>query len=1080
VGVLLQCAAFCTSLQSLLVGAQANSFGEAELHDKLSKSGLPIDSFLSKNRGVLPYLSYSPKDNHKVAPDMRRERGRIGCVVVKMVADAALEKDRYLQSSRETRGDYSLLLIPERVDFHIQSLLQALFVSDNVSNPAGSPQPSGNAGHVESLNLSGCNLRSSSHPALISVLQRLPALRDLNLSLNYFPADSILAILQEVQSLLETLRICNSGISGAGLLAAKSFSFFKFVSITCIDVSDNAELQAPGFAFLLQSCSVQNLIRLEASNCGIDLCKSESSDHLKDIVSIFRQATLLQRLDLSKNSLGIVAIEDILRSMSPDPQKFGCCRVADPLDFSPSSPLLDQWVSPLKDLNLSCTACEQVRGPSLTCHFDKWFNSILPHYSNLVRLDLSENQCLFNLNPSISCLHNLVFLDLSHCKNLLTIPDELILGTRSRKFDLVLVGCDALEYPPKKKADEGLDAMRRFVEGSEKTPLNHVKVVLLGNGGSGKRSLLCALANIRDSEHKSFDEINQLIRKQYLSRKSSIGSWFAKKLAPDSFPTLSFWNFGGQLEYSSHLNFYMSARQTVYVIVFSVVESRAILVQQISYWLRAVFDCSKSQHSIRILLIGSHIDAVHPSLLDKHKAGIRDLIDKLLVAMSVRDHIDNQIFLEWWFSADPRFPGHSNEVERITDKIFDTSSKFFQNEGLDVPLFPKSYLGMIKEVKKLADNCEQTKKFPLIKLADLTKEECEILAGSDRNSRKLDSIKVLSEVGILISYTDLQEEPWICVNLNFCVDVVTLFTNSMLKLKSDPASSHESIMSKEELYFKFKRFFETAVTSVSWYTSSLSQGYPESLFGFFVAQGLLVSVSALQFRPQLERRSSVDSELLTAVASDKTLFMIPLLLKGRPDSWREVFGHVLHDALGAPLWSFGLPIRIKGLRFSSRRIEFMITVSSFLKLMLGRCCDSRFMWGASFVYHVEGTSIFVRLAEDRHGIDVVTIGPEAPISAAIDLEIENIALELGLNERQSQRLCPLCCTSDDFVKSGTVRVYFQRQVDHYREFGENANCIHNHKLEASCLEEGSTLQMPAAPDAESSFFPNVCLANESL
>ena len=45
VEVLFQCAAFCTSLQSLLVGA--NSFGEAELHRKLSKSGVPIETFLS-------------------------------------------------------------------------------------------------------------------------------------------------------------------------------------------------------------------------------------------------------------------------------------------------------------------------------------------------------------------------------------------------------------------------------------------------------------------------------------------------------------------------------------------------------------------------------------------------------------------------------------------------------------------------------------------------------------------------------------------------------------------------------------------------------------------------------------------------------------------------------------------------------------------------------------------------------------------------------------------------------------------------------------------------------------------------
>jgi len=1077
VEVLFQCAAFCTSLQSLLVGA--NSFDEAELHRKLSKSGVPIETFLSQRRGVLSYLSYPHKDAEKVAQDMRTERGRNGCLVVKMVVDAAADKDRSLRSSRAATGDYSILLIPERVDFQLQSLLETLTVSSNVSNPANF-FPSGVAANVQSLNLSACNLRSSSHSALISVLQCLPALLELNLSLNHFPDDSILSILQVTPSSLKTLIVCNAGLCASGLLASKFFSQFKFVSITYVDVSDNTELQASGFAFLLQSCSVQNLTRLRASNCGIDLCKSEGTDHLQGVVSIFRQATLLHSLDLSKNALGDSAVEGILRAMSPDPENFGCSNPARrSVNVSLNRPqqALSRWVSPLKYLNLSFTACDQVDSAS-TYHFDKWFNSILAYLSNLIHLYLSENQCLFNVNPSVSCLRNLEFLDLSHCKNLLTIPDELILGTGTRKFGISLVGCDSLQHPPKRKADEGLDAMRRFVLGIEKTELRHVKVVLLGNGGSGKRSLLCALANIRDSEHKSFDEINQLVREQYKSKKS----WFAKTFTADSCPTLSFWNFGGQLEYSSHLKFYMSARQTVYVIVFNVLESREVLVQQISYWLRAVFDCSGSQQSFRIFLIGSHIDAVHPSLLDKHKEGILDLIQKLLVAMSVVHHVDRQIFFGRWFSADARFPDQQNEVRRIAGSIFDSSLRMF--EGLDIPLFPKSYLGMIKEVEKLAERCEDTKKFPLIKLADLTKADgFEILAGSDRNLRKLDAIKLLSEVGVLIHYTDLQEQPWICVNLNFCVDVVMLFTNSLLKLRSDSAFSHESVMSKEDLYRKFKRFFETAVTSVSWYTSSLSQGYPESLFGFFVAQGLLFPVSALQFQPQLERGSiveSVDSELLSTVASDKTLFMIPLLLKGRPDSWREVFGHLLHSAAAAPAWGFGLPIRIKGLRFSSQSIEFMITVPSFLKLMLGRCCDSRFMWGASFVYHVDGTSIFVRLAEDRHGVDVVTIGPEAPISAAVDREIEHIALELGLNERQSQRLCPRCCTLDDYVKSGTVRVYFQPQLDHYREYGHNAKCHHNHELMASDVEDGWTLQMPAARDAENSFFPNDRLANESL
>ena len=1068
VEVLLQCAAFCTSLQSLLVGA--NSFGEAELHGKLSKSGLPIDTFLSQRRGVLSYLSYSHKDSQRVSQSTRRERGRMGCLVVKMFVDAAAEKDRLMRSTRAANGDCSLLLVPERADFHMQQLMPRQMAADNEpSRLSETQQPSFNVDLINKLNLSGCNLRSSSLEILANVLQRLPMLHELNLSLNHFPAGSILTVLQEAQSLLSSLVICNAGITAVGLLAAQRVSPFKFVSLARLDVSDN-ELQAAGFAALLQLFPVQNLIRLQASNCGIDLCKcAETDDRLQGVLSIFRQTTALQHLDLSSNALGVSAVESILRAMSPDPQHFGASRSSQySVNISWSRPprSLGRWVSPLKYLNLSRTACDQVDASS-SHHFDKWFNSILPHFTNLAHLYLSENQCLFNLSSSVSCLRHLESIDLSHCKNLLTIPDELILGSRGRNFDLRLLACDALEYPPKKIAKNGLDAIRQFVdvEDSERHSLRDVKVVFLGNGGSGKRNLLCALANIRDSEYKNFDQMNQLIRRQYLSRKT----WLARKFTADP-PTLSFWNLGGQLEYSSHLNFYMSARQCVYVIVFSVVDSHEILVQQISYWLRAVFGCAGSQRSFRIFLIGSHIEAVHASLLDKHKDGIRDLIKKLLVAMGVFAQVDKLIFFDWWVSADPSFPGHKEEVERITDKIVDSSAKLVSESILR---FPDSYLPMLKEVKKLAENCQEKKILPLIKLADVIEEDgCEILEGSHRHLRKLEAIKLLNEVGILISYMDLHEEPWICVNLNFCVDVVMLFTNSILKLKSDPASSHESVMSKNEMHRIIQHVFETAVPSVSWYSSSLTQGYPESLFGFFVAQGLLLPVPGPRFRWQYS-------------AADEILYVVPLLFNGRPDSWRAVFGHllhfghVLHDAPAAPAWGFGMPIRIKGSRFSSRSVEFMITVPTFLKLMVTRCCDSRFMWGVSFVYHVEGTSIFVRLAEDRHGIDVVTIGPEAPISAAIDREIENITLELGLNERhESLLLCPLCCTSDNYVKSGTVRVFFEQQVDHYREYGLNAVCHHNHVLEVSRVEQGAIFHMPAAPDAEGPFFPDVCRAND--
>ena len=63
----------------------------------------------------------------------------------------------------------------------------------------------------------------------------------------------------------------------------------------------------------------------------------------------------------------------------------------------------------------------------------------------------------------------------------------------------------------------------------------------------------------------------------------------AAKLKPGSLeqlferlPEITYWDFAGQLEYSAAHDFFLSSRQAVYVIVFSVVDDRDSQIHQVA------------------------------------------------------------------------------------------------------------------------------------------------------------------------------------------------------------------------------------------------------------------------------------------------------------------------------------------------------------------------------------------------------------------------------------------------------------------------------------------------------------------
>jgi hypothetical protein len=179
--------------------------------------------------------------------------------------------------------------------------------------------------------------------------------------------------------------------------------------------------------------------------------------------------------------------------------------------------------------------------------------------------------------------------------------------------------------------------------------------------------------------------------------------------------------------------------------------------------------------------------------------------------------------------------------------------------------------------------------------------------------------------------------------------------------------------------------------------------------------------------------------------------VIPLALRGRPVCWSQIMGDrtsavVVGQRLGATSSSF-------------------VSAALFIKLMLAKCSDAERMWGCAFAYDVSGTGrgsscIFVRLREDRCSIDIVTVMRShfEECEAVAQLEVHSIAELLGNNfsgPNDRKQLCPMCCSSDMFVRTGAVHAFYPQEVAASRDL----QCSRYHHVTANDVNRGKSFTL---------------------
>ena len=569
--------------------------------------------------------------------------------------------------------------------------------------------------------------------------------------------------------------------------------------------------------------------------------------------------------------------------------------------------------------------------------------------------------------------------------------------------------------------------------------------MFLGNGRSGKTSMLRTLAKM---PLKPDEKSTRGVTVNAFADDLKPGYFTKKKIGQDL--ELSFWDFAGQLEYSAAHEFFLSDRQAVYVVVYSVLDDDESIQQQLLYWLSVI---PKPESSlVRLVIVGTKIDLVPLSRLQDVLRLKRRVIQQVVDAKGLAHRVQTPDILfitaSQKFTCDLQLDGTGKNWQMcrraLKDRIYAHCDGIFANDvrlKYQAPRYPKDCKRMSDKVADLRKELRKKQLLPCCKLDhdDAVRHLGSIWQGKDKEHRKnyfktdllMQVLEILNDFGIIVLYdrdSSLQASasassvPSICVEPQFLPGIMSLLV--------DPQTVLPAITSIDVLQDLLEKNTETSRISKESSPEIKSQ-----------LMQLLVSVGIVRRLPSSQK------------------ILVPLALRGRPECWSQIIrGRASARLLGQRL----------GISPTAS-----VSAASFMKVMLDKCEDGERMWGCAFAYEVvgeggegESSCIFVRLREDRRGVDVVAVMDEEgeDIEQLVQLEVDCIAMMLGKDfngPSERMQLCPMCCSSDFFVRSGAVHVFHLQEVTE----GVSLQCSRYHNVTASdCIRGKMTmLEMDALP-----------------
>jgi internalin A len=239
------------------------------------------------------------------------------------------------------------------------------------------------------------------------------------------------------------------------------------------------------------------------------------------------------------------------------------------------------------------------------------FSDSLLQLTSLERLDLSDNR-ITAIPNSLTQLRNLDTLDLSY-NQITAIPDSLTQLTKLTLLDLH--GNPSLGIP-----DEILDGPLKdilayyFANRADSRPLNEAKLILVGQGGVGKSSLVKALITGKfNSREKTTEGIK-------------ITDWSCPLTKKDPV-TLHIWDFGGQEMMHSTHQFFLTAR-SLYLLVLN--RRNGGYDKEADYWFRLIRAFGGKDAPVIVVLNKQRsepFDVNRGGWLEKYAGNIRGFVE---------------------------------------------------------------------------------------------------------------------------------------------------------------------------------------------------------------------------------------------------------------------------------------------------------------------------------------------------------------------------------------------------------------------------------------------------------------------